>query len=160
MEPHRISNPGTNPGGTTLSFGKIRCAGPVTKLDPAQQPTTLPRTLIEIFAVLSFLCAPTLAHWTDPAVIVNLMQNDTGLRDHLGVFEVTRDKRLLVVRVLRAKWDAAPAEVRAKLATEWRETWRHNVPGGIVAVLDATNDRPLVNYDGEGKPRLAPSPEP
>jgi hypothetical protein len=99
-----------------------------------------------------------LAHWTRPEDIVAGLRQDAQLRDKLGVFDVYRDKRLLVIQVLRARWDATPDAARLKLAQEWRDTWRHNVPGGIVAVVDATNDDNLVHYDGNGHPHLIAPP--
>ena len=69
--------------------------------------------------------------------------------------------------MLRDHWDAASAAARIELAEEWLETWRHNVPEGIRAILDAATEQSVVNFDGLGHarlravaPGLTPSPEP
>jgi len=106
------------------------------------------------------------AHWMRPEEIVAGLASDAQLRERLGVVAVQiepRLPRLLIIKVDRTRWEAAPAETRTKLAEEWLETWRHNVPEGIVAVLDATTEQSVVNFDGLGHARLralAPTPSP
>lgn len=101
---------------------------------------------------------PAQAHWVDPALIVDTLGNDAQLRQQLGVSSVNRDRRLLIIRVQRRKWDSAAEPLRLRLASEWRDAWRHNVPNGIVAVVDAADDTPVVHYDRRGLPHLsAPS---
>ena len=112
-------------------------------------------------SLLCVLCGGiSFAHWTRPEDIVAGITQDAQLRDKVGVFDAYRDKRLLVIQVLRARWDALPDAGRLKLAQDWRDTWRHNVPGGIIAILDATNDENLVHYDGNGHPHLIAAPAP
>jgi hypothetical protein len=92
------------------------------------------------------------AHWPAPDEIV------AEVRETPGVVDVTRDAtvpRLLLVRVGPA-WYALAAERRLTLADDWRSHWRQAVPNGLVGVVDAVTARPAVNYDGRGRPRLAP----
>ncbi len=110
------------------------------------------------------------AHWMRPEDIVAGLAGDAQLRERLGVVAVHIEPqlpRLLIIKVDRARWEAAPAQTRTKLAEEWLETWRHNVPAGIVAVLDAATEQSVVNFDGWGHarlravtPALTPSPQP
>ena len=112
----------------------------------------------------------TYAHWMRPEDIVAGLASDTQLRQRLGVIAVYIEPqlpRLLIIKVDRTRWEAASAETRTKLAEEWLETWRHNVPEGIVAVLDAATEQSVVNFDGLGHarlralaPMLTPSPQP
>ena len=53
--------------------------------------------------------------------------------------------RVLVVEV-GARWYALAPEARASSATGWRAAWRHAVPGGVVAVLDAGTGAPVVRF--------------
>lgn len=64
--------------------------------------------------------------------------------------------RMLVVRVGDGWWEAK-SEDRVRVAEKWLHMWRDAVPGGIVAVVDPS-DRPVLNYDGNGKARLEPRP--
>ena len=97
------------------------------------------------------------AHWMRPEDIVAGLASDAQLRERLGVVAVQIEPqlpRLLIIKVDRARWEAASAEARTTLAEEWLETWRHNVPEGIVAVLDAATEQSVVNFDGLGHARL------
>ncbi len=94
------------------------------------------------------------AHWIPPEQIVSLLRNDPALRTHLGVQSVERQGRLLIIRVEPRVWNAAPSDKRQALATHWQRVWRHNVQQGIVAVVAAGTDQPLVNYDAAGQARL------
>jgi hypothetical protein len=47
-----------------------------------------------------------------------------------------------------------PEEQRIKAAEQWHHLWRDSTPGGIVAILDAASDAPLVNFDAEGHATL------
>jgi hypothetical protein len=104
-----------------------------------------------------------------PEDIVAGLASDPQLRERLGVVAVHIEPqlpRLLIIKVDRARWEAAAPETRIKLAEEWLETWRHNVPEGIVAVLDAATEQSVVNFDGFGHarlravaPALTPSPQ-
>jgi len=86
------------------------------------------------------------AHWVTPEAIVADLNGPPGKA--LGVERAVRDEkapRLLVVRV-GPHWYAIPAAKRRVQAEAWLELWRHNIPQGIVAVLDATSDQPVVRY--------------
>lgn len=110
------------------------------------------------------------AHWMRPDEIVAGLAADTQLRERFGVVAVHIEPqlpRLLVIKVDRTRWEAASPDTRTKLAEEWLETWRHNVPEGIVAVLDAATEQSVVNFDGFGHarlravvPALTPPPQP
>jgi len=77
-------------------------------------------------------------------------------RERFDVIRVDRLpglERLLVVRVGSGWRRAAPA-ARREAAESWWVRWRHAVPQGIVAVLDAATDRSLVNFDAQGRAAL------
>jgi hypothetical protein len=98
------------------------------------------------------LAASAHAHWPAADEIV------AEIASAPGVVEVRRDAttpRLLLVRV-GAGWYALPAERRLAFADAWRTHWRQAVPDGLVGVVGATTERPAVNYDGRGQPRLEP----
>ena len=102
------------------------------------------------------LAARAGAHWPSAGEIV------AEVASAPGVVEARRDveaPRLLVVRVGPA-WAALPAARRLALADEGRTHWRDAVPDGLVGVIDAATARPAVNYDGRGRPRLAPPAPP
>ncbi len=94
------------------------------------------------------------AHWIPPEQIISMLREDPSLRTRAGVRSVERQERLLVIRVDPRIWAALPREQRRALAADWHRLWRHNVDQGIVAVVAADNDKPLVNYDGFGQVRL------
>ena len=102
--------------------------------------------------------APAAAHWLKPDQIVRSLGSDPNLRDTTGIVRVRQDPklpRLLVIEVNRARWETVPAADRTHVAEEWWSTWRHNVPSGVVAVLDTLTHRSLVNYDAQGRAHLA-----
>ena len=110
--------------------------------------------------------APAAAHWLKPDQIVRSLGSDPNLRDTTGIVRVRQDPklpRLLVIEVNRARWETVPAADRTHVAEEWWATWRHNVPSGVVAVLDTVTQRSLVHYDAQGRAQLvagaiAPTP--
>ena len=115
------------------------------------------RVALFALAVLCLVATAVPAHWTSPEQIVAGMAQDAQLRDKVGVVTVYSDPRLprlLVVKVRRAQWDTVSADNRIKLAEDWLAVWRHNVPEGIVAVLDVANDHTVINYDGAGHAML------
>ncbi len=109
---------------------------------------------VAALTLLSLPARPALGHWISPEQIIGGLRNNPQLRDSVGVFEVQRNKRILIIRVIPATWQGVPAADRLHLAAEWWETWRHNVKEGVVAVVDARDDTSLVNFDGEGQPSL------
>ena len=78
-----------------------------------------------------------------------------------GVERVERDAhvpRLLIVRVGEA-WYARPAEARKSTASAWLALWRSAVPQGILAVLDARTDAPVVRFHQGEAVEARPEPE-
>jgi hypothetical protein len=61
-----------------------------------------------------------------------------------------RNPRVLVVRVGDG-WFHLAAPIRSAAAEEWQTTWRHAVPAGVVAVLDARTGAPVVRYGTAGR---------
>jgi len=108
-------------------------------------------------ALLAVLLATSAgAHWPAPDEIV------AEVAGAPGVVDARRDvttPRLLLVRV-GPSWAALSPARRVALADEWRTHWREAVPDGLVGVIDAATARPAVNYDGHGRPRLAPPAPP
>jgi hypothetical protein len=77
-------------------------------------------------------------------------------RSEIGIASAVRDPRLprlLVVRV-GPRWHELPGDRRQMLAETWCAGWRHAVPQGIVAVLDAATDRSVVHCGRDGTARL------
>lgn len=126
-------------GGTTLPYRLVACRAAVAAL------------LIFASGVQPRISE---AHWVDPAAIVAGLAGDASLRESAGVRRVERRELLLVIAVDRARWEDVAEARRLQLADEWRQTWRHNVPGGVVAVVDSSDEAPLINYDGRGKARI------
>lgn len=105
-------------------------------------------------AIGLYVPSQALAHWVPPERIVAGLHNDTGLRERAGVRGVEHRERLLIIRVDPQVWGMLPVSDRKILAEQWYELWRHNVPQGIVAVVAAPTDQPLVNYDAVGRAHL------
>jgi len=94
-----------------------------------------------------------------PEEIVAGLATDAQLREHVGVVSVEQQSglpRLLVIKVRRDRWQSLSYAQRKQLAEEWWATWRHNVPEGIVAVLDVASEQSVLNFDGVGHARLVP----
>ena len=95
------------------------------------------------------------AHWlTADDVMTELRQ--PAARERFDVIRVERHpdlERLLVIRV-GPGWQRVAAAARREAAESWLARWRHAVPRGIVAVLDAATDRPLVNFEPGGRATL------
>jgi len=108
------------------------------------------RTLV-LLAVGMALAVPAAAHWLAPEEIVAAL-NAPAVREAVGVTGASRDAhapRLLVIRV-GARWYDLGAPLRRVQVRDWTELWRHNVPQGIVAVLDDHTARPVVRFDATG----------
>lgn len=98
---------------------------------------------------------PAPAHWTSPEELIRRLESNQ-IRHTFDVREVRRDPalpRLLLIRV-GPRWSEVPAERRTAWAEEWNHLWRSTIPSGIVAVLDAGTDQPLVNFDPAGRATL------
>jgi hypothetical protein len=101
--------------------------------------------------LLLLACAPAWAHTPAPEDVVAAIA-EPAARVATGVERAARDARnprVLLVRV-GPEWFTRPREARAADATAWRESWRSAVPGGVVAVLDASTDRVVVRWGRGG----------
>ena len=106
---------------------------------------------------------PATAHWLRPEEIVGGLNHDAAAAGHLGVVRAYREshlKRLLVITVDAKRWNASPAERRVQAAEEWLQLWRHNVPEGIVAVVDSQTQRAVVRFDASGHAHVTASTAP
>lgn len=75
-----------------------------------------------------------------------------------GVTRAARDEtnpRVLVIRV-GEEWFQLPEETRREQASRWRDEWRDSVEQGVVAVLDARTEAPVVRFGAGGKVFVAP----
>jgi hypothetical protein len=100
------------------------------------------------------------AHWERAEQVIAEI-GASPLRETFGIAEVTRHPtlpRLLLIRVGPRWVEVAPSKRRAA-AEQWAARWRNAVPQGVVAILDATTDRPLVNFDAEGGAVLKGPPD-
>ncbi len=140
-------------------------AAPLPARRRARDPLRAPRARAFLLgaAALAAACGISWAHWLKPEEIVAGINGNTALHEKAGIVRAEQDRdlpRLLLIRVDRAVWETVPAADRLRLARDWFETWRHNVPEGIVAVVDSRSGHSLVNYDGLGNPRLVGLPAP
>jgi hypothetical protein len=103
-------------------------------------------------AYLTCLATGAAAHWPRPEEVIDKIES-RAMRETFGVVDVTRDPRLprlLVVRV-GERWRVAEPSARRAAAEEWWSSWRHTIPQGILAVLEQGTDRPLVNFNPDGR---------
>ena len=94
-------------------------------------------------------------HWPRPEEVIERI----GHAAAAGVVDARRDEtvaRLLIVRV-GPSWAAVPAAERTALAEQWRRDWRAAVPNGLVGVVDAERGDAVVNFDANGRARVAPA---
>ena len=108
------------------------------------------RSLLVVALALG-LARPVPAHSPTPASVVEAL-NARDVRVALGVRRAERDEknpRVLVVRV-DPRWFAIDRGERLLQARIWRDDWRHAVGQGVVAVLDARTDLPVVDYGPGG----------
>ncbi len=99
------------------------------------------------------------AHFITPEEVLASLQSP-GTRNAFGIESAERDgklPRLLFIRV-GPHWSAIPEGRRIGAAEEWQYLWADAVPSGIVAILDAVTDQPLVNFDGNGRAVLKTPP--
>jgi hypothetical protein len=103
--------------------------------------------------MLAAAAAP--AHWVQPADVVARLQSPE-LRSRFGIVSVEPNPklpRLVLIRV-GPKWHEVPVAQRIGAAEQWQHLWRDSTPGGVVAILEAASDAPLVNFDAEGHATL------
>ena len=104
-----------------------------------------------VLAMLVALGGSAAGHETRPEDIVADL-GSAASRTTRGVERAERspsNPRVLVVRV-GDRWYALPAESRRTLAAQWLADWRRAVAAGVVAVLDARTDQPVVQYGAGG----------
>lgn len=97
------------------------------------------------------------AHSETPDDVVAAL-GDASTRARMGVEKVERDganPRVLVLRVGKA-WYEHSEDERREAAARWRERWQQAVPQGVVAVLDAKTEQPVVRFAPGGRVFLAP----
>jgi hypothetical protein len=85
---------------------------------------------------------------TVPAEAIVARLNEPASRAATGVERAERDPkvpRLLVVRVGES-WYRRPATMREIEAASWWKLWRASVAQGVVSVLDAKTDVPVVRF--------------
>jgi hypothetical protein len=102
-----------------------------------------------LLGLVAAAAPPATAHWVSPEEIVGRFNGEQA-RKTAGVERAERDSRnarVLLVYV-GERWYALPASARRALAGSWLDLWKHNVPQGIVAVLDARTDTPVVRFAG------------
>jgi hypothetical protein len=93
------------------------------------------------------LARHALAHSPTPASMLDAL-NAPEARAALGVQRAEQDAknpRILVVRV-EPRWFELDRADRLLQARIWRDDWRRAVAQGVVAVLDACTDLPVVGY--------------
>jgi hypothetical protein len=113
--------------------------------------------LAGIVATVGLACLTTLAHahWARPEQVIAAL-GSTAVREAFDITEVVRHatlERLLLIRV-GPRWAAVPASERRAAAERWMTHWREAVPQGIIAILQDGTDRPLVNFDAQGRASL------
>jgi hypothetical protein len=97
------------------------------------------------------LARPAPAHSPTPASMLDAL-NAPEARTALGVQRAEQDAknpRVLVVRV-DPRWFELDRAERLLQARIWRDDWRHAVAQGVVAVLDARTDLPVIGYGPGG----------
>jgi hypothetical protein len=102
-------------------------------------------------ALLALAAARAAAHWPSPESMVAAL-NAPESRAATGVERAERDAanpRVLIVRV-GTRWFGREGADRLVQARCWREDWRRTVPQGVVAVLDARSDAPVVGFGPRG----------
>jgi hypothetical protein len=107
---------------------------------------------LPVLALLAALLAAAAARWL-PAKAVVAHLNSDAVRRQWGVERAERDPRAperLVIRV-SGHWYDVPAHGRSVKATGWLEDWRRSVAGGVVSVLDARTDLPVVQFGTDGR---------
>src|SRR5882757_9239397 len=98
-------------------------------------------------AALLLAISSAVAHTLAPDQIIGQLRLP-AVREAYGVEDVARLDglpRLLVVRVGR-RWSEVPATQRQEIAENWTVTWRHSVPEGVVAILDAASGDSVVHF--------------
>jgi hypothetical protein len=108
--------------------------------------------LLLVAVVLALgLARPAPAHSPTPASMLEAL-NAPEARAALGVRRAEQDARnprVLIVRVDRHWFELDRAE-RLLQARIWRDDWRRAVAQGVVAVLDARTELPVIGYGPGG----------
>jgi len=109
------------------------------------------RPVPAVLAMLVALAGGAAAHETRPEDILADL-NSGQSRTTRGVEGAERspsNPRVLVIRVGRG-WYDLPPDSRRNLARLWLADWRKSVAQGIIAVLDARTDEPVVQFGAGG----------
>jgi hypothetical protein len=95
------------------------------------------------------------AHSVQPRDVLAKLQSP-GLRARFDIVSVAPDAKLARLVLIRVgpKWHDVPVDQRINAAEQWQHLWRDSMPGGIVAIIDAARDTPLVNFDTAGHATL------
>lgn len=110
-------------------------------------------TVRVLLLCLSLAASAVWAHTASPETIV------AEAAKAKGVERAARDEanpRVLVIRV-GEEWFKLPEETRRDQATRWRDEWRESVEQGVVSVLDARTEAPVVRFGAGGKVFVAPA---
>jgi hypothetical protein len=78
--------------------------------------------------------------------------NRPDVKSRAGIHQAVVDLRLnrhLIIKV-NDTWHTLPATKRKQLAEVWRQLWQDAMKNGIVSVLDAKSNQPVVNYSPSG----------
>jgi hypothetical protein len=97
------------------------------------------------------LARHALAHSPTPTSMLDAL-NAPEARAALGVQRAEQDAknpRILIVRVA-PRWFELDRADRLLQARIWRDDWRRAVAQGVVAVLDARTDLPVIGYGPGG----------
>ena len=106
-------------------------------------------------AVALLATSSAAAHMLAPEQIIGQLRLP-AVREAYGVEDVARLDglpRLLLVRV-GPRWSEVPATQRQEIAENWNVTWRHSVPEGVLAIVDASSGDSVVHFDGFGHARV------
>ncbi|HEV7731656.1 MAG TPA: hypothetical protein VGR62_05815 [Candidatus Binatia bacterium] len=108
--------------------------------------------MLRLVAMGLLLAGPVWAHTASPETIVAEAVKVPGVE------KAVRDEanpRVLIIRVGEA-WFGLPEEKRREYAEHWRDDWRASVEQGVVSVLDARTEAPVVRFGAGGRVFIAP----
>ena len=132
-----------------------RLAGAAARVVCAAVPTHVGWLAITAPVLLAAAVGGAAAHWLTADDVMRELR-EPATRESFDVIRIERHpdlERLLVIRV-GPGWQRVAAAARREAAESWLARWRHAVPQGIVAVLDAATDRSLVNFEPGGRATL------
>lgn len=115
------------------------------------------KTRLCLILLTGWLTAPTAigAHHLTVGDVLAILNRD-DVKERTGIREAKVDpnlKRHLIIKVSET-WYNLPAQRREKLAATWLQLWKDAMKNGIVSVLDAVSNEPVVNYSPSGSVSL------